>query len=105
MKGNEAILAMMEHRGYRAPDVADKLHVSPQAVRYYVNGQPVKGELRPTSATVDTMVDLAAAMDFELVLLPKRESRKLPDGALKVDERVTERKGKRRADAGKGGAR
>ena len=97
MKGNEAILAMMGHRGYRAPDVADKLKVSPQAVRYYVNGQPVKGELRLTSVTVDTMVDLAEAMDFELVLLPKRENRRLPEGAIRVDERVTARKGRRAA--------
>lgn len=95
MKINEAIKKMMEAKSMRATDVAEKLKVSPQAVRYYINGQPVKGELRMTSVTVDTAVDIAAACGYKLVLVPDTREKFLPEGSIWVDERVTEQRGKR----------
>ena len=103
MKINDAIRKMMEKKSFNNAELADKLDVRPQQVSNYLNGQWVKGVKKPISVTVDTAVDIADALDYSLVLVPRKTAKDLGDKLDKknepycfvVDERLTPKRPKR----------
>lgn len=87
MKINDAIRKMMEKKSFNNAQLADELEVRPQQVSNYLNGQWVKGVKKPISVTVDTAVDIAYALGYRLVLVPKRTAKDLEEKLDNKDER------------------
>ena len=96
MKINDAIRAMLDSRSYSYSDLASKLGVTVQTVSGYVNGQHVNGVHKYTAVSADTAYEIADALGYRLAFVP--DTRKLPEGSIAVDGRLTERRASRRSN-------
>jgi transcriptional regulator with XRE-family HTH domain len=85
MKASEAIRGMLEERNTTQAKLAHDMKVTPSAVSGYINGQNVKGVFKPVSITMDTAVEIAAALGYTVAFVP---TDKVPAGSFAVDERT-----------------
>ncbi|MBR2587574.1 helix-turn-helix transcriptional regulator [Candidatus Saccharibacteria bacterium] len=85
MKSSDAIKAMLAKRNTSQAKLAHDMGVTASAVNGYINGQQVKGVYKPVSITMDTAVEIAAALGYRVAFVP---TDKVPASAFVVDERT-----------------
>ena len=88
MNINNALKGMLNESGMTAAKLSRKLGVTPQSVNNYLNGMkdPKTGEHRICSVKVDTAVDIAEALGYEMAFIPPNSA---PDKSFVVDERIS----------------